>query len=86
MSIPPEVHPQTLVELIYTLYLLTCQVRATVGDWGLCCCVCVATFEHKLTPLCVDSAREFWASFLFQIVVFADLWLIAQRERICSYV
>ena len=24
-----------------TLYLLACQVRVTIGDVGLCCCVCV---------------------------------------------
>ena len=29
-----------LVELC-TLYLLTCQVRVTTGDYSLCCCVCV---------------------------------------------
>ena len=45
-----------LVELC-TLYLLTCQVRVTVGDSGLCCCyVCVASFECQLTPMCVDSS------------------------------
>ena len=27
-----------------TLYLLACQVRFTVGDSGLCCCVCVMSF------------------------------------------
>ena len=27
-----------------TLYLLACQVRVTVGDSGLCCCVCVTSF------------------------------------------
>ena len=29
-----------------TLYLLACQMRVTVGDSGLCCCVCVASFER----------------------------------------
>ena len=29
-----------------TLYLLACQVRVTVGDSGLCCCVCVTSFER----------------------------------------
>ena len=28
-----------------TLYLHACQVRATVGDQGLCCCTCVTYFE-----------------------------------------
>ena len=29
-----------------TVYLLTCQVRVTVGDSGLCCCVCVTSSER----------------------------------------
>ena len=37
------------------LYLHACQMRVTVGDSVLCCCVCVTSFEGKLTPLCVDS-------------------------------
>ena len=37
-----------------TLYLHACQVRVTVGDSVLCCCVCVTSFESWLTPLCVD--------------------------------
>ena len=40
-----------------TLYLLACQVRVTVGDSGLCC-VCVTSFERKLTPLCVGSKAD----------------------------
>ena len=41
--------------LIYcTLLLLACQVRVIVGDSGFCCCVCVMSLEHKLTPLFVD--------------------------------
>ena len=28
------------------LYLLACQARVTVGDSGLCCCVCVTSFER----------------------------------------
>ena len=51
------------------LYLLACQLRATVGDSGLCCCVCVTTFERQLTPLCVDSAWVLWASFCFSFVL-----------------
>ena len=38
-----------------TLYLLACQVRVTVGDSGLCYCVCVTSFKHQLTPSCVVS-------------------------------
>ena len=34
-----------------TLYLRACQVRVTMGESGLCCCVC---FERLSTPLCVD--------------------------------
>ena len=34
------------------LHLLARQVRATVGDSGLCC-VCVTSFECLLNPLCV---------------------------------
>ena len=30
-------------------------MRVTVGDSGLCRCVCVMSFERVLTPLCVDS-------------------------------
>ena len=42
------------------IYLLACQVRVTVGDdsGNCCCCVCVTSFEHWLTPLFVDSAYE----------------------------
>ena len=29
-----------------TLYLHACHVRVAVGDSGLCCCVCVASFER----------------------------------------
>ena len=39
-----------------TLYLLAYYVRATASDSGLCCCVCVTSFERWLTPLCFDSA------------------------------
>ena len=34
-----------LVSLV-TLYLLACHVRVTIGDSGLCCCVCVTSFER----------------------------------------
>ena len=42
---------------VCALYLLACQLRATVGDSELCCCVCVMSFKHWLTPLFVDSAQ-----------------------------
>lgn len=32
-----------------------CQVWVTVGNSGLCCCICVTSFECWLTPMCVDS-------------------------------
>ena len=31
--------------------LLTCQVTVTVGDSGLCCCICVTSFNCQSTPL-----------------------------------
>ena len=36
------------------LHLLSCQVRVTVGNSGLCCFVCVMPFKRWLTPLCVE--------------------------------
>ena len=45
-----------------TLFLLACQVRVTLGDSDLCCCVCVMSFARSLAPLCADSARALWAS------------------------
>ena len=53
----------------WTLYSLTYQVRVTVGDLGLSCCVCVTSFKHWLTPLCADSAQTLWRLVLFQILV-----------------
>ena len=32
--------------LIHCGNYLACQVRVTVGDTGLCCCVCVTSFER----------------------------------------
>ena len=29
-----------------TMYLLACQMKVTVGNSGLCCCVCTTSFEH----------------------------------------
>ena len=37
------------------MYLLTCQVRVTVGDPGVCC-VCVSSFECCVIRLFVESA------------------------------
>ena len=35
----------TCCSSLSTSYLLACQVRVTLGDSGLCCCVCVTSFE-----------------------------------------
>ena len=43
--------------LVY-IYIRACQLRVTVGDSGLCCCVCVTSFELELTPLFVDSSQR----------------------------
>ena len=41
-------------------YSLACQVRATIGDSGLCyCCICVTSFKRGLTPLCDYSVDSF---------------------------
>ena len=50
----------------------TWQVRVTVGDSGICCCVCVTYFERQLTPLCVASTPGLWASFCFRFL----FWLL----------
>ena len=47
---------------LYILYLFACQVRITVCDSGLCCCVCVMSFDGQLTLLRVDSVHALWAS------------------------
>ena len=44
-------------------------MRVTVGDSGLCCCVCVSSFERRLTPLFVDSVQKLWASFCFRLCI-----------------
>ena len=67
------------------LYLLACQVRVTVGNPGLRCCVCVTSFERWLTPLCVDSARALWASFCF-IFIFVCLQVkVSPQEEVAAY-
>ena len=37
-----------LVEFLYLikLYLHACQVKVTAGDSGVCCCVCMTSFER----------------------------------------
>ena len=59
-----------------TLYLLACHVRITVGVSGLCCCVCVTSFERELTPLCVDNTAGVIITsslFLFCLVLTATI-------------
>ena len=63
-------------------YLLTCQARVTIGDSGLCCCVCVMSFEHCLTPLFVDPPKlKIYITYfkkmnvLFFSDMFSDLFL-----------
>ena len=54
------------------LYLLACQVRVTVGESGLRCCVYVTSFERQLTPLCVDSRAEgllVWPVFTYLLLL-----------------
>ena len=41
-----------LVGLMYLVFLLACQVRVTVGDSGLCCCVCVEDVPYLWLGLC----------------------------------
>ena len=58
----------TLSEDVYVPYnyLLAGQVRVTVSDSDLCCCVCVTSFERKLSSLLVNSALVFSAFVLFK--------------------
>ena len=41
-----------------TLYLLPCQVRVTVGDSGLCCCVCVRLYTWHTDTGVLSSAHS----------------------------
>ena len=43
----------------YTLYLPTCQVGVTIGNSGLCCCVCMTSFKHYLTMLVQNSSDHY---------------------------
>ena len=63
------------------MYLLACQVLDTVGDSGLCCCVCVKSFERDLTPLCVDSASLIFIK--MQVYVFSCKLDFYQYANIC---
>ena len=50
-----------------TLCLHACQATVTASHSVLCCCVCVTSFELRLTPLFVESAHALWASFSFRL-------------------
>ena len=47
-----------LVEFMCFVVLLACRLRDTVGHSGLCCCVCVTSFERLLSPLCVGTSES----------------------------
>ena len=57
---------------IYIMYLFTWQGRVTVGESGICWCVYVTSFEHWLTPLCVDSVLVLWVLFCFRFCTKKD--------------
>ena len=50
-----------------TSYLHACQMRVTVGDSGLCCCACVAYFEHLFNSLVCWFRTSALGLVLFQI-------------------
>ena len=50
----PFLQDVPLVEFLYLVFTHI-QLRVTVGDSGLCCCVRVTSFERYLTSLCVGS-------------------------------
>ena len=71
-----------------TLHWLACQVRVTVGDSGLCCCVCLTSFERYidsfvcwlctsargLVPFQILSSSSFFLSFfIFYLLFSCDL-------------
>ena len=58
-----------LVELC-TLYWHACQVRVTVAELGLCCCVCVTSCERWLTPLCIDSWQYYKRQIQYHVLQF----------------
>ena len=64
---------------VFTLYLHACQVRVTVGDSGLCCCLCDDVFRLLINSLVCWFCTRFCTSaldlFLFQI---CDIWLNGQ--------
>ena len=47
-----------------TLHLVAWQV--TIGSSGLCCCICVTSFERWLTPFCVAFVVDTWCRTRFK--------------------
>ena len=35
-----------LVEFMFLVFLHACQMRVTVGDSGLCCCICMTSSDR----------------------------------------
>ena len=54
-------------------------MTVTVSHSVLCCCVCVTSFELRLTPLFVESAHAL-GLVLFQIVVYVEKIISAATE------
>ena len=47
------------VFLYFVFFVFTrMPMKVTVGDSGLCCCVCVTSFQSLSTLLCVDCNPE----------------------------
>ena len=82
-----EVHSFESVPLVElcTLYLHTCQVRVTVGNSDLCCCV--TYFKRELTPMYVDWNKLFscfttrWCKQLMLSMEHLQLGVLVFREN-----
>ena len=75
---------------LHTLYLCACQVRVTVGDSGLCSCVCVRYFKRQLTPLWVvtvsgkqrrQTNKNYWQGENRQNCLMILIYSRLQRKR-----
>ena len=74
-----------LVEFMYLLFTrMPCEnYRRRLGSLLF---VFVTSFERKLTPLCVDSARALWASFCFTRCLRIQLvFLVFAVNLMCTY-
>ena len=64
-------------------------MRVTVGDSVLCCCVCVTSFEGKLTPLCVDLVSIHTHTHIYTYIYIyngkvwnlSTLWFVRHSDR-----